>query len=132
MAASEGCACGQRPVLIFACSGAADVGAIADQVGRRLSGSGQVKMSCLAGIGGRVSGFMKSAEAASKILVIDGCDLNCAGHSLEEAGFRRFAHLSLGSLGMWKGETPPTEENVARAAAEAARRLEARPGCCGR
>jgi len=132
MTASEGCACGQGPVLIFACSGAADVGVVADQAARRLSGSGQVKMSCLAGIGGRVSGFLKSAEAASRILVIDGCDLNCAGHTLEEAGFRQFAHLSLGSIGMQKGAAPPTEENIARAAAEAARRLEARPGCCGR
>ncbi len=90
-----------------------------------------MKMSCLAGIGGRVSSFLKSAEAAPQILVIDGCDLNCAGHSLEEARFLRFAHLSLGSIGMQKDKTPPTEENIARAAAEAIRQLNAHSGCCG-
>jgi uncharacterized metal-binding protein len=34
---SNSCACNAAPTLIFACSGAADVGAIADQAARQLS-----------------------------------------------------------------------------------------------
>ncbi len=45
--------------LIYACSGAADVGELSDQAARKLSKSGVSKMSCLAGIVGRVSGLMK-------------------------------------------------------------------------
>ena len=40
--------------MIFACSGAADVGAVADQAARKMTRDGTGKMFCLAGIGGRV------------------------------------------------------------------------------
>jgi uncharacterized metal-binding protein len=114
------CACSAAPKLISPCSGAADVGAIADQAGRKLTRDGVGKMFCLAGIGGRVSGIMRTTEAASKLLVIDGCPLACAKHSLEEAGFKDFAHLQLADLGMTKGNTPCTDETVAQAAAAGA------------
>jgi uncharacterized metal-binding protein len=117
------CACSAAPKLIFPCSGAADVGAIADQTGRKLTRDGAGKMFCLAGVGGRVSGIMKTTEAASKLLAIDGCPLACAKHCLEEAGFKDFAHLQLADLGMTKGNTPCTDEMVAQAAAAGAKLL---------
>lgn len=132
MSAGNGCACGQAPSLVFACSGAADVGVVSDLAARRISAGGRAKMLCLAGVGGRVSGILKSTEAAAAILAIDGCALDCARRTLEEAGFSGFAHLSLGEIGMAKGETPPSEPNVARVAEEALRRLDQRgPGSCG-
>ena len=42
--------------MIFACSGSADVGKIADLAARKLMEDGVGKMSCLAGVGGRVKG----------------------------------------------------------------------------
>ncbi|MFZ5830584.1 MAG: putative zinc-binding protein, partial [Planctomycetota bacterium] len=62
---SPACACGSAPKLIFACSGAADVGQIADLAARRLTAEGVGKMFCLAGIGGRVSGIMETTKTAS-------------------------------------------------------------------
>jgi uncharacterized metal-binding protein len=56
---------------VFSCSGSADVGEVADQAARELSRQGKIKMFCLAGIGGKVSGIVKSTEAASTIVVID-------------------------------------------------------------
>jgi len=112
MSANCACACGEAPKLIFACSGAADVGAVADQAGRRLTREGCGKMFCLAGIGGRVSGILKSTEAAASILAIDGCPLDCAKKSLEEAGFTAFSHLRLVELGLRKGETDVSEANI--------------------
>ena len=105
MQTSESCACSEGPKLIFSCSGAADVGAMADQAARKLTKEGAGKMFCLAGIGGRVSGIMKSTEAASSILAIDGCALDCTKKSLEEAGFKQFNHLRLADLGFEKGKT---------------------------
>jgi len=113
---SNQCCGGTR--LIFACSGAADVGAIADQAARKLTKEGVGKMFCLAGVGGRISGIMKTTEAADKILVIDGCPLDCAKQCLEQAGFTKFEHLQLAKIGFEKGKTPVSDEAVAKAAAK--------------
>jgi len=43
--------CSRGPKLIFACSGAADVGALSDQAARKLTSEGFGQMFCLAGIG---------------------------------------------------------------------------------
>jgi uncharacterized metal-binding protein len=116
---SCGCACSTGPKLIFACSGAADVGALADQAARKLTRQGAGKMFCLAGIGGRVSGIIKSTEAAASILAIDGCALDCAKKSLEEAGILRFNHLRLTDLGFTKGETEVDDVAVGKVVSQA-------------
>lgn len=108
------CTCGAAPKLIFACSGAADVGAIADQAARKLTKDGAGKMFCLAGVGGRVSGIMATTASATRILAIDGCPLNCVKNCLEQAGFTKYEHLQLADLGMEKGKMPPTPEAVAK------------------
>lgn len=110
------CACGAAPTLIFACSGAADVGEIADRAARRLAREGAGKMYCLAGVGGRVSGILASTQAAERVLAIDGCPLACAKNTLERADICGFRHVQLGELGMSKGETPVTDERIDRVA----------------
>ncbi len=115
--------CAAAPKLIFACSGAADVGEISDRAARRLTAEGAGKMFCLAGIGGRVSAIVASTQAASAILAIDGCPLDCAKKSLEEAGFMQFAHLRLSDLGMEKGKSPATEDRIAQVVGHGKNRL---------
>lgn len=107
------CSCNAAPKLIFACSGAADVGHVADLAARKLTAEGVGKMFCLAGIGGRVSGILASTQAAPSLLAIDGCPLDCARKTLEQAGFSAFVHLRLSDLGLEKGKTPATDEAVA-------------------
>jgi len=121
------CGCSAAPKLIFSCSGAADVGHISDLAARKLTAEGAGKMFCLAGVGGRVSGILASTQAAQAILAIDGCPLDCARKTLEEAGFARFEHVRLADLGMPKGKTPATEEAVTKVVDHAKARL----GCCG-
>ncbi|MGQ9918598.1 MAG: putative zinc-binding protein [Bryobacteraceae bacterium] len=111
---NDACACAAAPKLIFACSGAADVGAVSDQAARKLSREGVGNMYCLAGIGGRVSGIIETTKAASVVLVIDGCPISCASKCLKEAGFSDFQHIQLADLGMEKGKTPPSEEHIAK------------------
>lgn len=109
--------------LIFSCSGAADVGELADRAARNLTRDGHGKMFCLAGIGGRVSAIMKTTETAISILAIDGCPLDCAKKSLEEAGFKKVNHLRLSDLGFEKGGTFITETNIAKVLNKAQRYL---------
>ena len=116
MANNCDCACCEAPKLIFACSGAADVGEVADRTARKMRDEGKGMMFCLAGIGGRVSGIMKTTEAAADILAIDGCPVNCTKSSLEQAGFPEFKHLQLAELGMKKGSTETSDANIAKAA----------------
>lgn len=119
MSADCSCACSAAPTLIFACSGGADVGALSDQTARKLTRDGKGKMFCLAGIGGRVSGILKSTEAAGTVLAIDGCPLDCAKKTLEQAGFKEFRHMRLSDHGFEKGKTEVSEASVAAAAAKA-------------
>jgi uncharacterized metal-binding protein len=109
--------------LIFACSGAADVGAIADRAARQLMADGAGKMSCMAGIGAKIPAMIETTEAASKVLAIDGCQLDCAKVSLEQAGFAGFEHLRLTDMGMEKGQTAVTEERIQKVVAQGAAKL---------
>ena len=77
-------------------------------------------MFCLAGVGGRVSSIMKTTESASKILAIDGCELDCTKALLNQAGFTSFEHLRITNLGMQKGKTDVTEQNIAKVAEQVA------------
>jgi len=108
--------CTPASKLIFACSGAADVGKIADLAARKLTEEGTGKMFCLAGVGGRVKPIMEGTKAAQAILAIDGCPLHCARHTLLQAGFKKFEHLCLADIGMEKGKTPPTDQAVTKVA----------------
>jgi len=118
------CACQGGVTLIFACSGASDVGGISDRAARKLTADGAGKMYCLAGIGGRVNNIMMNTHAATRILAIDGCPLDCAKNTLEQADFKNFRHVRVTDLGMEKGKTPVTDENVAKAATQAGQLLE--------
>ena len=109
-----GCDCGGKAVFVFPCSGSADVGEIADRAGRKLSADGTAKMFCLAGIGGRVSGIVKTSEAAGLLIAVDGCPLNCATKTLQEAGLTNIASISLSDLDLQKGQSPANEENIQR------------------
>lgn len=110
------CDCCSASSLLFPCSGGSDVGALSDQAARQLTTEGIAKMYCLAGIGGRVSGILASTKAAERIVAIDGCPLNCAKATLEQAGFSDFVHLNLQEIGMAKGRTPVTDEHINRVA----------------
>ena len=112
MSGDESKACEGAARLIFACSGAADVGEVSDRAARRLMKDGSGRMFCLAGVGGRVEPILKRTEAASRILAIDGCDLDCTKKCLEAAGFDAFEHLRITDLGFEKGKTMVNEQNV--------------------
>ncbi len=59
-------------------------------------------MSCVAGLGGDVRSLVKTAQAQRKILVLDGCPLHCAKHSLGRHGISPSIHLDLSKAGIKK------------------------------
>ena len=96
--------------LIYACSGCADVGEIADRAARKLSQKGYGNMSCLAGIGARLSGFIESAKSAENI-TLDGCPVACARKNLEAIGLTPRSFV-LTEMGLTKGKTRVTPQVI--------------------
>ena len=85
------CCCGNERVrLIYPCSGGADVGALSDRTARKLVKEGYGKMSCLAGVGADISGFIASARDAELNITIDCCSMRYAAKNFENRGISRF------------------------------------------
>lgn len=118
MCGQEQC-CSPSPKFIFACSGCVDVGEIADHTARKLTKDGIGKMFCLAGIGGRIEPIIQQTKAASKILALDGCQMDCVKSCLQQAGFNQFEHFRVTDLGMEKGKTSVDEQNIAKTVTKA-------------
>ena len=104
--------CEATSQLIFSCSGAADVGNIADLTARQLTKEGLGKMFCIVGIGGQAEPILTATQKASFLLAIDGCPLDCAKKTLEKAGFSNVTHIRVTDLGMDKGKTLINDENI--------------------
>jgi uncharacterized metal-binding protein len=106
------CTCKGGPDLMVCCSGAADTAEIADRAVRAMHKSGDARMFCLAGIAGDVELIVVNSQAANRLLVVDGCDSDCARKTMEKNGFSDFIHFRTTDLGWEKGKTPPTEERI--------------------
>ncbi len=112
--AENSCMCQEAGVLVFSCSGAADVGELSDRVGRKMAKCAQAKMFCLAGIGAHVPGMIESAKAGKKLVCIDGCAVACARKTLEHAGFKPIA-FNLRDMGFEKGKTAVNDDSIDKA-----------------
>lgn len=91
-------------VMLLACSGASNVGQLANQAAVELTQEGLGSMSCLAGLGGKLDGFMKSASEAPGLVVMDGCEVGCAKAVFEDAGVPLRGYLVLTGLGIAKNK----------------------------
>jgi len=120
----KSCACGGKTTLVFPCSGAADTGEIADRAARIFATSGCAGMSCLAGVGANISGFIASAKGADRLLVVDGCPMECARKTLAEKGItENIVYLRVTDLGFVKGKSPVTTERIDMVVAELGKRM---------
>jgi len=120
------CACSGSVTLLVPCSGAADTGEIADRAARKFAQGGCAGMFCLAGVGANLSGFIASAKGADRLLVIDGCHLDCAQKMLAEKGItENIIHVRVTDLGIVKGKSPATAERIDAVVAELGKRLTA-------
>ena len=117
------CGCGGTR-LIYACSGCADVGEAADRAVRMISKTGKAKMSCLAGIGAGLDGFIKSAQAACGNVVVDGCGIACAKKTLDKLGITSQSFV-LTEMGLAKGEITISDKIISDTAGKILKELKA-------
>ena len=105
------CACGGNGTtrLLYACSGAANTGLLADNVARRLGKLGTGGLTCLAAIGAELSGFVESAKAVDANVILDGCATACGRKAFERLGLP-FVHYKMTDFGVEKGKTSITDE----------------------
>ncbi|NMC19440.1 MAG: zinc-binding protein [Thermogutta sp.] len=119
----SGCCSEVSKPIVLTCSGASNLGRLADLAARKMTADGIARMSCLAGVAGGVDMMRQAVAAAPAVLVLDGCDYECGRKVMEKAGFPNFHQVRLDRMGMKRGETPVTGENVHRVVGEAARLL---------
>ena len=98
----EKCLCEADDVLIFPCSSGSNVGQLANETAKRLSSQGIGGMSCLAGIGGHISGFAETIREVKKVVAIDGCPVHCARKTLEHAECPVTVYVVLSDVGIRK------------------------------
>lgn len=120
------CSCGEDTTtkLIYACAGAANTGYLADQVARKLNRDGAGDMTCLAAMGADLSGFIESAKAAGRNIVIDGCPVAC-GKKIFEAKGIPYVHYIATDFGVEKKKTEITPEVIDRVTGEICKAMNA-------
>ena len=91
-----------KTVLLYACSGAANVAEVADRVVRDLMDGGEGKMFCLAGLGAGIDGMIQTARDADQNVVIDGCSVDCAKKIFDNYGLANYVQVRVTDLGMEK------------------------------
>ncbi len=141
--ANECCAT-QANIMLLACSGGSNVGQLANQAAVELTREGFGRMYCLAGIGGRLSGFVQSARDVANMVVVDGCEVGCAAAVFKENAIPLRNHVVVTDLGIAKNrnlelrrdDIDDVKDAVrAMGALPDPRRLDPRPamtgGCCG-
>jgi len=117
---SDSCCCGDSNVLIYACSGGANVAEVADRAVRELMSQGTGTMFCLAGLGADIQGMVQTAKDADLNLVIDGCPMDCAKKIFDRVGVTNYKQIKMTDLGIEKIKgVRATNEQVGQVVAKA-------------
>jgi len=118
--ASECCGSKKRTVLLYACSGGANVAEVADRAARLMMFENAGSMFCLAGIGAGIPNMVQAAKAAGLNVILDGCPMDCAKKIFDNAGLTNYVQVKVTDLGIVKVKgIRATQEQVDRLAAKA-------------
>lgn len=101
------CCCGSgktKTVLVFACSGGANVAEVSDRAARELMFAGKGQMFCLAGIGAGIPDMVQKAKDADLNIVIDGCPIDCAKKIFDQHGLSNYVQIKVTDLGIEKAK----------------------------
>jgi len=98
----KGCCSPQQNIMILPCSGRANTGQLSNQAAIELTQEGFGNMFCTAGVGGKISGFVKSAQNVPTIVAIDGCEVSCVKAILQHAEVPLKNHVIITELGIEK------------------------------
>jgi uncharacterized metal-binding protein len=101
---------------------------LSNQAAVELTQEGFGKLSCLAGVGAHLSGFVQSARDITELVVIDGCEVGCAKGVLEHAEVPLRAYLVITDLGIDKNKDMNLKRDEIDRVKQAVRRLQADAG----
>jgi len=93
-----------RNVLAYSCSGASNLGQLANEIACRLDRLGLVDMSCLTVIASGSEQSLAAATSGRPVLAISGCSLACAGAVLVDRGVSVSRSISLADCGVLKAK----------------------------
>ncbi len=96
------CGCTQKNAVFFTCSGAANVGQVANQAAVDLQQEGQGQMLCLAGIGSHNGDMISLGRSAGRVIGIDGCPVACTKKALDHADVAMTGYVVVTELGFKK------------------------------
>jgi len=116
-----------RKICILSCSGASNLGQVANQAALELVEEGFGEGICTAAVGARVKWAVERLRDAGKIVAINGCDSECARKILKDIGRDDAVHVTTSELGIDKSpgffmhtyEVEKVKEAVRRAVVEA-------------
>jgi uncharacterized metal-binding protein len=109
----------KKNVLLYACSGGANVAEVADRAARELMFSGCGSMFCLAGIGAGIPAMIQTARDAGLNVILEGCPMDCAKKIFDRAGVANYVQIKVTDLGIEKTKgVRATDEQVARLVAK--------------
>lgn len=106
------CACSSSDVRVVTCSGASNVGQIANQAAIELAKQKVAGFFCLAGVGGHVKGMVKSAKEAGLMIAIDGCPVQCAAKTLQHVEIEPAIQIIITELGIEKSHDIAIDQEV--------------------
>ena len=112
MEQSKKCLCSNSDVKIVACSGASNVGQIANQAAIELSKEKVGGFFCLAGIGAHIKGMVNAGKEADLMVAIDGCPVQCAAKTLQHAEIEPAIQVIVTELGIEKSHDIALDETV--------------------
>lgn len=112
MEQSKKCLCSNSDVKIVACSGASNVGQIANQAAIELSKEKVGGFFCLAGIGARIRGMVNAGKEADMVVAIDGCPVQCAAKTLQNSEIEPAIQIIVTELGIEKSHDIVIDEKV--------------------
>jgi uncharacterized metal-binding protein len=111
------CTCDESPDsgpnrIIFVCSGASNVGQIANSAGVCLNKEGYGNFTCIALLATGSVEFVENVRQADQIVIIDGCPVACARTIAEDQGIAPDQYVVVTEFGIEKDHDrdPSTEE----------------------
>lgn len=88
--------------LVYSCSGCSSAAQMANHLALQLDRDRLAEMSCIAGVGGGVTGLVRTARSGRRIMALDGCLLKCVSACLANADVEPDRHLLLSDFGVKK------------------------------
>jgi len=104
------CMCSSSDVRVVACSGASNVGQIANQAAIELAQEKVAGFFCLAGVGAHIKGMVKAGKEADLMISIDGCPVQCAAKTLQHAEIEPAIQIIVTDLGIEKSHEMALEK----------------------